>query len=351
MPPPTPPLHYPIPLYQGHQCACKTTTATELMKQKSTNPVLRRLLCMMVGASIVTTSMAATTREVNQNDPYAPYQTVGAAVTDALPGDTILVHPGTYLERVTISGITLKSLKGPEVTVIQSPDGTGDGVTLTGNQNVTLQGFRVQGYVRGIVVNASAGATKVGNCIATGNSADGLYLGLDMPLSAKIVNNITADNGGAGLMVAQRGPNIQFSSVFNNIAYRNGSYGFEVDVDYGNWNDTFGDYNCAYGNTKGAFSHGSTAGAHGITTDPLVNATAHYRFNSQSSPCVNTGNPSSFYSDPDGSRCDMGAYGSPDAANWWRDPFTGPAVLNVTIDPPQVRPGSNIVIRATARTE
>jgi hypothetical protein len=292
---------------------------------------------------------ARTTREVNQNDPSAPYQTIGAAVTDALPGDTILVHPGTYQEWVTISGITLKSFKGPEVTVIQSADGTGNGVTLTGNQNVTVSGFRVQGFVNGINVNASGGSAKVGNCIATGNSGVGIQVEASVLLSAKIMSNIAADNGSHGIFTVQ--DDVIYTSMFNNICYRNGGYGF-YDGYYSPFvPTTYGDYNCAFANTLGPQDGYDSLGAHSITVDPLVDATKNYRFTSQSSPAVNTGNPSSFYNDPDGSRCDMGAYGGPDAANWWRDPFTGPTVVNVTVDPPQVRPGSNIVIRATARTE
>jgi hypothetical protein len=289
---------------------------------------------------------AQTTREVNQNDPSAPYQTIGAAVADSLPGDTVLVHPGTYLERLTISGITLKSFKGPEVTVIQSPDGTGDGITVAGNQNVSVIGFRAQGFARGIVVNTGGGNTKVANCISSGNSADGIVLGSSMPLDAKIVNNISADNGGRGFLAVDRGTQAQFSSAFNNILYRNGNYGFEYPSFYA-WD--FGDYNCAFANAKQDYL--PYLGSHSIGVDPLVDVTKYYRFTSQSSPCVNAGHPASFYNDPDGSRCDMGPYGGPDARNWWRDPFTGPVVANVTIDPPQARPGSNIVIRATARTE
>lgn len=287
---------------------------------------------------------AQTTREVNQNDPSAPYQTIGAAVTDALPGDTILVHPGTYLERVIVSGVTLKSLRGPEVTVIQSPDGTGDGVTLTGNQNVSLIGFRVQGFANGIMVNTGGGNTKVANCISAGNSADGIVLGTTVPLDAKIVNNISSDNGANGVYARNQGMDALFSSAFNNILYRNGNAGFLYEYYTG---PEFGDYNCSFANVRLDYR----IGGHSILVDPLIDATKNYRFTSQSSPCVNSGHPANFYNDPDGSRCDMGAYGGPDARNWWRDPFTGPTVVNVTIDPPQVRPGSNIVIRATARTE
>jgi hypothetical protein len=286
-------------------------------------------------------------REVNQNDPLAQYQTIGAALADALPGDIINVHPGTYEESVTISGVTLKALRGPEVTVIQSPDGTGDGVTLTGNQNVSLIGFRIQGFVRGVFVNTDAGNTKVANCVITGNSDDALFLSESVPESVKIVNNTCADNGGNGIFAGNR--SVHFTSIFNNISFRNGGFGFGLT----NWlrEGIFGDYNCVFGNTGGDFEYGDSAGQHTITTDPLVDVRQHYRFTSQSSPAVNAGHPASFYDDPDGSQNDIGAYGGPEAANWWRDPFTGPTIENVTIDPPQVRPGGIITIRATAKTE
>ncbi len=286
-----------------------------------------------------------TTREVNQNDPFAPYQTINAAVEDALPGDVILVHPGTYEENVVISGITLTALRGPEVTVMQSPDGTGDGVILTGDQNVALVGFRIQGFVRGVVVNTNGGSTKVANCVVAGNSSHAIYLGESMPISAKLVNNTCADNGGSGIYVERR--SVTFTSIFNNVVFRNGEYAF---MGFGGWT-TFGDYNCIFGNTKGGFEAWDDGGEHVIQTDPLIDARTHYRFTSQSSPAVNAGHPSSFYDDPDGSQNDMGAYGGPEAANWWRDPFAGPTVEDVTIDPPQVGPGGLVTIRATARTE
>lgn len=311
-----------------------------------------RLSLALAGLTLLSGPVAAqVTLEVNQNDPNATYQTINAAVADANPGDTILVHPGTYMEKVKISGMTLRALRGPEVTVVKSPDGTGDGITLAGNANVALIGFRVQGFVNGIVVDTNGGDTRVANCVAAGNSDAGIKLGAAMPLTAKILNNTSADNGGAGFF-GDRGYSTSgsFSSVFNNIAFRNGTYGFEWPSS-SSYLRYFGDYNCAFGNTRGQFQESFYAGAHSITTDPLLDVTKHYRFASQSSSAANTGHPAEIYQDPDGSRCDMGAYGGPEARNWWRDPFGGPTVENVTVDPPQVRPGGKVTIRATARTE
>jgi len=309
---------------------------------------------LLVAGLVITPSLllGQTTREVNQNDLMAQYITINEALADALPGDTVLVHPGTYLESITVAGITLKARSGPEATVIQSPDGSGDGVTVTGNQTVAVIGFRVQGFERGIVVNTDGGSTKVSNCIATGNSGDGFVLARTMPVGAKIVNNISADNGRSG-MFQEYTTNMKFvyTSIYSNIIFRNGTYGFsELNASY---SMVFGDYNCVFNNTLGDFGamERQTSGQHAIQTDPLIDVRAHYRFTSQGSPCVNTGQPTTFYDDPDGSINDMGAYGGPEAANWWRDPFSGPTIENVTIDPAQVQPGGSVTIRATAKTE
>jgi Right handed beta helix region len=301
------------------------------------------LLCpLLIFAAVVSVS-AQLTVEVNQSDPASTHQTIGAALADVTPGSTILVHPGVYEESVAMSGITIRSLFGPEVTVIQSPDGGGDGVTLSGDRNVALIGFRVQGFVNGIVVSTSDGTTTVANCIATANSADGILINAGVPTSAKILNNIAADNGGDGIQY----PAANHMSGFNNIMISNGQYGLHCD----HYNHmTFGDYNCMHGNTSGD-RYASVPGPNDITDDPLMDVNMHYRFSSMSSPAVNAGHPTPYHSDPDGSRNDMGAYGGPHAADWWRDPFTGPTVENVTVNPPQVPPGGVVTINATARTE
>jgi parallel beta-helix repeat protein len=298
------------------------------------------------------TSAFATTLEVNQNDA-TKFQTIAAAIGASQPGDTILVHPGTYQEIVTFSGLTLTAQYGPEVTVITPPFGqTGTGVTLTGNQDVQLKGFRIQGFSYGIYVNTSGGNPVVENCVVAGNSGPGVYLGTSVPTTATIANNTVADNGGDGFYSTLR--YVTLSGLMNNIVYRNGGYAFyTLNSIFGD--TSFGDYNCYRLNTKGGFNPPSSsgtnsAGAHSITTDPLVNPVTYYRFNSQASPCVNTGNPSPSYNNPDNSRNTMGAYGGPGAANWWRDPFTGPTVTNVTVNPPQVPPGGTVTIQATATT-
>ncbi len=315
-----------------------------------TKRIRNHMVVCMAAAALVTCAgrvHAQATLEVNQNDPGATYRTIGAAVTAAGDGDTILVHPGIYEEIITISGITLRALRGPEVTVIQSPDGTGIGVTLTGNKNVTLCGFRIQGFVEGVFINTDGGNTKVSHCVAAGNSSHGISIGAAVPATVRVLNNISADNGGDGIAAVSRKGTL--SSVCNNIIYRNGRLGFDDHDLFGT--TVFGNYNCVYANTSGTYGSNDSSGPDTIQTNPSIDPVKHYRFTSQASPCVNKGHPATFYNDPDGSRNDMGAYGGDEAANWWRDPFTGPTVENVTVDPPQVRPGGTITIRATATTE
>jgi beta propeller repeat protein len=79
------------------------------------------------------------------------YQTIQEAVNAALPGDTIYVYPGIYVERVTIpsskSSITLLGEKDNKPTI----DGSGSGTVLTINANsVTVRDFIIENGNYGI---------------------------------------------------------------------------------------------------------------------------------------------------------------------------------------------------------
>jgi hypothetical protein len=288
----------------------------------------------------------ATTRYVNPND-QTMYQTIMSAVAASSAGDMVLVYPGIYQESVSISGIILRALRGPEMTLIKASASTGStGVTLAGRLNVFLIGFQVQGFVTGIYVNTSGtNLTRVANCIAAGNTGIGFYFGSSMPTGAQILNNISAINGGDGFNSPKDA--LTYPGVRNNISYKNTGYGFSM---LGNATGYYGDYNCAFGNNRAA-TYYCSIGNNSIKTDPLLDVTKNYRFTSQSSPCFATGDPASIYNNPDNTHNNMGAYGGPDAANWWLSPTGGPTVNNVTVVPPQVAPGGTVTIRATATSQ
>jgi len=109
-----------------------------------------------------TTSVAAVTT-VPATNPCntAAFSTIGAAVTAASPGDTIIVCPGTYAEAVSIAKSL--TLEGENATV----DATGQnvGIQVTAS-NSTIEGFTVEnatgeGILVGTVLPPVATASAV----------------------------------------------------------------------------------------------------------------------------------------------------------------------------------------------
>lgn len=88
------------------------------------------------------TATAATTRSVPGD-----YATIQAAIDASSPGDTVLVAPGTYNERINFGGkaITVASSDGAQVTII---DGGAVGTVVTmiasAGESPTLRGFTVR---------------------------------------------------------------------------------------------------------------------------------------------------------------------------------------------------------------
>jgi len=76
-----------------------------------------------------------------------PYATIQSAVDAANPGDTVLVHPGTYVESVYVwKPVTISSTDGPETTVLDA-SGAGwgsNGFTVIAS-DVTIEGFTIYG--------------------------------------------------------------------------------------------------------------------------------------------------------------------------------------------------------------
>ena len=93
------------------------------------------LIGILLIASILTiiNPVSAATLEVGPGKTYA---TIGAAITAAGAGDTILVYPGTYNENLLInkSNLTLKSVGGRDATTI------GPGIGLNSNSVIYING-------------------------------------------------------------------------------------------------------------------------------------------------------------------------------------------------------------------
>jgi parallel beta-helix repeat protein len=90
--------------------------------------------------------------------PNADFMAIQDAVTAAAPGAKILVCAGTYHERVLIdkSGLTLEAQGAPGEVIVDA-DLIGNGITVSGASDVTIEGFTVvEGHDNDIMlVNAN----------------------------------------------------------------------------------------------------------------------------------------------------------------------------------------------------
>ena len=73
-------------------------------------------------------------------------ESIQAVINMANPGDTIIVHNGTYTENVVVnrSNVTLRSANGSAVTIVQSNRTDMHVFNITDQNNVTLEGFTIR---------------------------------------------------------------------------------------------------------------------------------------------------------------------------------------------------------------
>lgn len=148
---------------------------------------------------LVSVSVDAATVQVPQD-----FATIQAAIDAANVGDTVLVAPGTYFERIQINkNLQLRSSSGASMTVIDgSKSGNGAVVVFTSvERTAVLDGFTIQGGrssgAGGIAI--SGGPTIINNIIQDnqGGTGNGISMGFSAPL---IRNNIIRNNTNSGLV-------------------------------------------------------------------------------------------------------------------------------------------------------
>ena len=141
------------------------------------------------------------------------YPAIQAAIEAAQDGDTVLVAPGTYYERVTFGArqVTLRSTDGPAATTIDAqklgpavafgPAATRQaviqGFTIThGNGNNAAGGVQVDGGSPGIIGN-----------VIVDNHGDGFGNGISIAFSAAalVLDNQIVDNSDNGLAAGAGG--------------------------------------------------------------------------------------------------------------------------------------------------
>jgi hypothetical protein len=159
--------------------------------------------------------------------------TIGAAISAAAAGDTILVCPGTYVENLNFGGkaITVQSVAGPAVTVIDG-NFAGSVVTFTTGETAAsvLQGFTIRNgrasFDGGGLLITSASPVIRGNVIA-GNfacEAMGIYVSFGSPLieDNTINNNIqfgcSGGTVGGGIYIGGASSAVvRHNRIYNNL--------------------------------------------------------------------------------------------------------------------------------------
>jgi len=171
------------------------------------------LLTLLVGL-LITSLFASTTRYVSPTGSnISPYTSLATAANDIMTavsicnnGDIVMVDNGTYLLSTYISlinGITLKSINGADLTIIDGNNTTR--CIYINNTNAIVDGFTIQngynpsGFGGGINI-ANGGTVK--NCTIKNNQArDGGGVALDndgFVENCYIFDNLASNNGSSG---------------------------------------------------------------------------------------------------------------------------------------------------------
>ncbi len=264
---------------------------------------------------ICTPLCLATTIHVPADQP-----TIQAGMDAAMTGDIVSVAPGSYSEQINFKGkgIVVTSSDGPEVTFL-NPSGT-PVVSFVNSEptGAEISGFTFRSTGGYQLVKITSGALPLirGNIFTNLSTGDVLiFCEGSYP---RIVQNLFYDNETGHACI---GVSSGAADIINNTFDRNGrgfySYGNTVAKNnivtnsaqygiYGSYSEL--SYNDVWNNNSN-YEGGAVAGEGSISQDPLYVDYANGDYNLEFfSPCVDAGDPHESFNDPDGTRCDMGAF-------------------------------------------
>ncbi|HEX2711363.1 MAG TPA: choice-of-anchor Q domain-containing protein [Candidatus Acidoferrales bacterium] len=296
------------------------------------------------------------------------FPTIQEALDAAMPGDTILVDPGTYTENLQFKGkdVRLESTGGPDATTIKGtggttvdigPAGTIDGFTITGGTATFGAGMSVHGagtIIAGNVFDGNQqgsggfGAAIGGNNsspiiqqnVFQKNSCDGQFtsgvVSFVNTSSPRIVNNIFQDNPCRAInmtLPAESLPQVINNTIVRNVSgvrvdrristilqvYRNNlivgnQIGLEIEFGVESFNPTW-ENNLVFDNGTNYSGIADQTGLNGnISADPLLVDFVNGDYHLQSgSPAIGAGSTQGapevdFDGVPRGDSIDIGAF-------------------------------------------
>jgi parallel beta-helix repeat protein len=214
---------------------------------------MRRALLACVFAvglvlAVAPQALAAQTLVVDKDKvqcPRAGFTSIQAAVTAALPGDTIKVCPDQYNESVVVNKPSLTLVGATSVninrcTTVTAADPTKDSI-VTGagsfsfsfqNNNISLSGFVVQGSVNGINTSDAFSGYRITNTIAQFNRDWGINLNSSGTNPSRVDHNCLRRNSpGLGFLadgLASEIGNVSNALIDHNATYQNAGGGVDL---------------------------------------------------------------------------------------------------------------------------
>ncbi|MDX3452871.1 right-handed parallel beta-helix repeat-containing protein [Streptomyces sp. ME02-8801-2C] len=181
----------------------------------------RQITHLVCTAAVVASGLGAaaptdhrTAQQLLRVHRVQPGESIQRAVNAALPGDTVVLSPGTYHESVsiTVPDLTLRGSLAGHAVIVPGPasaDGTcakaGNGICVTGTKSspvkgVTLRSLTIRNFTKNGLWASWTDKLKVQNVTAEKNGQWGLAQ--ERSVRGVFSRNLAQHNGDAGLFVA-----------------------------------------------------------------------------------------------------------------------------------------------------